>query len=61
LNKYKTIDDIIIFGSIVKGSSEPKDLDIALLLKADIDTTKIKEGIRHILKQGKSQKFLKNL
>ena len=50
LNKYKTIEDIVIFGSIVKGSSEPKDLDIALLLKADIDTAKIKEEIRHINK-----------
>lgn len=50
LNKYKTIDDIIIFGSIVKGSSEPGDLDIALLLKNEIEIKKIKEGIRLISK-----------
>lgn len=50
LNKYKTIDDIIIFGSIVKGSSEPKDLDLALLLKNENDLRKIKDDIRLISK-----------
>lgn len=50
LSKYKNIKDIIIFGSAVKGSSEPKDLDIALLLKTEIDITKIKEDIRNIYK-----------
>lgn len=49
-DKYKNIEDIIIFGSIVKGSSEPKDLDVALLVNAQIDIAKIKEGIRNICK-----------
>ena len=50
LSKYKTIDDIIIFGSIVKGSSEPRDLDVALLLKNESDIKQIKEHIRLISK-----------
>ena len=50
LSKYKTIDDIIIFGSIVKGSSDPKDLDLALLLKNESDLRKIKDDIRLISK-----------
>ena len=50
LNKYKTIDDVIVFGSIVKGSSEPKDLDVALVLKKEEDIAKIKEDIRNISK-----------
>ena len=49
-SKYKTIDDIIIFGSIVKGSSEPRDLDVALLLKNESDIKQIKEHIRLISK-----------
>ena len=48
LNNYKTIDDIIIFGSIVKGSSEPKDIDLALLLKNKDELEKIKDDIREI-------------
>lgn len=48
LNKYKTINDIIVFGSIVKGSSEPKDLDVALLLKNESEITKIKDDIKKI-------------
>lgn len=48
LSRHKTIDDIIIFGSIVKGSSEPKDLDIALMLKDESETRNIKEDIRLI-------------
>ena len=43
-NKYKTIDDIIIFGSIVKGRLEPRDLDIALLPKNESELLKIKQG-----------------
>ena len=50
LNKYKTIDDIIVFGSIVKGSSEPNDMDIALLLKEESEVREIKEAIRVISK-----------
>ena len=50
LDKFKTIDDIIVFGSIVKGSSEPKDLDVALILKNDTDIVKIKDEIREISK-----------
>ena len=50
LNKYKTIDDFIIFGSVVKGSLEPKDLDIALILKNEVKIEKIKEDIRSISK-----------
>jgi len=50
LNKHKTIDDIIIFGSIVKGSSTPKDLDVALILKNEAEIVKIKEDIRAISK-----------
>jgi predicted nucleotidyltransferase len=51
LNKYKTIDDIIVFGSIVKGSSEPKDLDVGLMLKDESDIRNIKESIRLISKE----------
>ena len=47
-SKYKTIDDIIVFGSIVKGSSEPKDLDVALLLKNEGELKNIKEDLRSI-------------
>ena len=50
MDKFKTIDDIIVFGSIVKGSSEPKDLDVALILKNDTDIVKIKDKIREISK-----------
>ena len=50
LNKYNTIDDIIIFGSIVKGSSSPNDLDIALILKNESEVVKIKEYIRAVSK-----------
>ncbi len=50
LNKYKIIEDIIVFGSIVKGSSEPKDLDVALLLKNESDIKNIKDDIRQISK-----------
>ena len=50
LSNYKTIEDIIVFGSIVKGSSEPKDLDIALMLKNESEVKNIKEDIRTISK-----------
>lgn len=33
LNKYDSINDIIIFGSFVKGREVPKDIDIALIVK----------------------------
>ena len=48
LNKYKTIEDIIIFGSVVKGSSSPNDLDIALILKNESELANIKGDIRSI-------------
>ncbi|MDD4878171.1 MAG: hypothetical protein PHO02_03990 [Candidatus Nanoarchaeia archaeon] len=32
LKKYETIEDIIFFGSFVKGKSKPKDIDVALLV-----------------------------
>jgi len=51
LNKHKTIEDIIVFGSIVKGSSEPKDLDIGLMLKDESEIRNIKEDIRLISKE----------
>ena len=50
LSKYKTIEDIIVFGSIVKGSSEARDLDIALLLKNQESIGEIKENLRSIEK-----------
>ena len=50
MNKYTTIDDLIIFGSAVKGSSDPKDLDIALLLKDERELIQIKEDVRAISK-----------
>ena len=48
MNKYKTIEDIIIFGSVVKGSSSPNDLDIALILKNESELANIKGDIRSI-------------
>ena len=51
LSNYKTIEDIIVFGSIVKGSSEPKDLDIGLMLKDESEIRNIKEDIRLISKE----------
>lgn len=51
LSKHKTIDDIIIFGSIVKGSSEPNDLDIGLILKDESEIRNIKDHIRLISKE----------
>lgn len=50
MTRYKTIDDIVVFGSVVKGSIEPKDLDLALMLKNESDVIKIKEEIRSIFK-----------
>jgi predicted nucleotidyltransferase len=32
LEKYNRIEDIIIFGSAVKGKKNPKDIDIALVM-----------------------------
>lgn len=50
MNNYNTIDDIIVFGSIVKGSSEARDLDVALLLKNQGSIKEIKESLRFIEK-----------
>ena len=38
-----------MFGSFVKGKLEPKDIDIALLMKSQADITRIKDGIKSIL------------
>jgi len=48
LNEYKSLEDIIIFGSIVKGSFEPRDIDLALLIKNEQDIAKIKQDIKSI-------------
>ena len=48
LYKYKTIEDIILFGSLVKGSSKPRDIDIALLLKNNLELKEIKNEIKAI-------------
>ncbi len=32
LTKYKEIQDVIVFGSLVKGKHAPKDIDIALIV-----------------------------
>ena len=48
MNKYNSIDDIIIFGSIAKGSFNPKDLDVALFLKDDKSLREIKKELREI-------------
>ena len=42
--------DIILFGSFVKGGSA-EDIDLALVLKEDIDVSGIKKKIREILKK----------
>lgn len=55
LNKHKTIEDIIVFGSVVKGSSDPKDLDIALLTKDETSIVKIKEEIKKISKDADTE------
>lgn len=38
-----------MFGSFVKGKLEPKDIDVALLIKNQDDTIKIKSDIKSIL------------
>lgn len=48
LNKNKTIEDIILFGSVVKSSLDPKDIDIALLLKDETNLVEIKNSIKKI-------------
>ena len=48
MNKYNSINDIIIFGSIAKGSFNPKDLDVALFLKDDKSLREIKKELREI-------------
>jgi predicted nucleotidyltransferase len=41
LKKYKQIDDIIIFGSAVKGKEKPNDIDIAVIVhEKDFDLFK---------------------
>ena len=46
----KSFIDIIIFGSFVKGGPA-KDIDVALVIKEEIDLTTIKKEIRSILKK----------
>src|SRR3989338_11676267 len=49
LSEYKPLDDIVLFGSFVKGKLEPKDIDVALLMKSRADVIKIKDDIKSIL------------
>ena len=51
LQKYKVIEDIVIFGSLAKKKSLPKDVDIALFVreKKEAAIEKIEEEIRTIL------------
>ena len=49
MSEYKTLEDIVLFGSFVKGKLEPKDIDIALLMKSQADISKIKDGIKSAL------------
>ncbi len=55
LKKYKLVEDIIIFGSIVRAKSRPKDLDLALLVHQKEETIleKIEEEIQNELKEFK--------
>ncbi len=48
LKKYKEIEDFIIFGSLVKGKYEPKDIDIAVVLdKKDVSLVgEVKEYLK---------------
>lgn len=47
LKKYSQIEDIVVFGSAVKGKEMPKDIDIAVIMKdRDIDLfRKIKDEL----------------
>ncbi len=46
LKKYKSLKDIILFGSFVKGKADPADLDLALLLSDRSEINSISEEIR---------------
>lgn len=48
MNDYKALDDIILFGSAVKGKIDPNDIDLALLIKKEAEITKIKGDIKLI-------------
>ena len=50
LSEYKTVEDIIVFGSIAKGSSDAKDLDAALFLKNHEQIKEVKKSLRYIEK-----------
>ena len=49
LKKYPNINDIIVFGSSVKGKQAPKDIDIALIVnKKEISLSgEIKEDLKN--------------
>ncbi|MDI6737563.1 MAG: hypothetical protein QME12_03535 [Nanoarchaeota archaeon] len=49
LKKYELLEDIIFFGSFVKGKSKPKDMDVALLVCRK-DESLINEIEKEILK-----------
>ncbi len=50
LHKYKLLEDIIIFGSLVREKAHPKDIDLALLAhtKDEPQLEKIEEEIRNL-------------
>lgn len=49
LKKYESLEDIIFFGSFVKGKAEPEDIDIALLMHEKNETDNIEQGIIEII------------
>ena len=49
LKKYEILEDIIFFGSFVKGKSKPKDIDIALLVHEKGKTDIIEDDILKLL------------
>jgi|SRR3989344_1160205 len=51
LKNYKILEDIIIFGSLIREKSNPKDIDIALLVnqKNEFEIDRIKEEINKII------------
>lgn len=58
LLKNKDIEDIILFGSQIKGKLNPSDLDIAIIINNNLDKIKLKEKIQEITKQKLDLQFL---
>ena len=48
--KYKDIEDIILFGSVVRGKDKPKDIDVLVIFKLRIDK-EIELKIRKIIQE----------